>query len=265
MKFIKLASLFIVPILLSLGCLSTLVAFHSDPAAAVSSVKDLCTMTDVPDEVKAASGCSSVSSTLPELDTVIQSIVNGVIAVAGTVAVIFIVVGGFNYMTSASDPSKIQKAKNTIMYACIGLAICALSFIIVNFVIVDLIAGGSTATTDGTGVETVGENVDGAPVHNLPELVQAILNGVIAVLGTVCVIVMIVGGTNFMTSAGDTQKVTKARNTLIYGAIGLVICVLSFMIVNFVVRNILHGDQPTGVPAVPAILLHNINASLSHK
>ena len=72
--------------------------------------------------------------------------------------------------------------------------------------------------------------------------VTNIINGVIAVLGFVCVVVMIVGGVNYMISAGDTNKVTKAKNTILYGLIGLVICVLAFAIVNFLINNILSNN-----------------------
>ena len=74
---------------------------------------------------------------------------------------------------------------------------------------------------------------------NLQGDVIAIINGVIAVLGLVCVIVMIIGGVNYMTSAGDTAKVEKGKKTILYGLIGLIICALSFAIVNFVIKNII--------------------------
>ena len=44
-----------------------------------------------------------------------------------------------------------------------------------------------------------------------------------------------------MTSAGDAGKVKKAKDTILYGVIGLVIVVLAFAIVNFVIVNILGG------------------------
>ena len=69
--------------------------------------------------------------------------------------------------------------------------------------------------------------------------VVSILNNVIAVLGLVCVIVIIVGGVTYMTSNGDTGKVKKGKDTILYGVIGLIVCVLAFAIVNFVVKNIL--------------------------
>ena len=42
-----------------------------------------------------------------------------------------------------------------------------------------------------------------------------------------------------MTSSGDAGKVKKAKDTILYGIIGLVVCVLAFAIVNFVISNIL--------------------------
>ena len=81
----------------------------------------------------------------------IQNILNAVIAVAGIVAVIFIVKGGFDYMTSSGDAGKVQKAKQTILYAVIGLIICALSFAIVNFVIIGLL-GQNSADEESTSL-----------------------------------------------------------------------------------------------------------------
>ncbi len=66
-----------------------------------------------------------------------------------------------------------------------------------------------------------------------------ILNAVIAVLGIVAVIVIIIGGVGYMTSSGDAGKVKKAKDTILYGVIGLVIVALSFAIVNFVIGNII--------------------------
>lgn len=101
--------------------------------------------TSVPPTVKDSYGCTS--NTSDKLPGTIQKIVNAVILVLGTVAVVFIVIGGVQYMTSAGDPSKTKKAKDTILYATIGLIICALSFAIVNFVIVKLLDGPSNYTS----------------------------------------------------------------------------------------------------------------------
>ena len=68
-----------------------------------------------------------------------------------------------------------------------------------------------------------------------------IINGVIGVLALVCVVVVIIGGVNYMTSSGDAGKVKKAKDTILYGVIGLAVCALSFAFVNFVITNIIGG------------------------
>lgn len=100
----------------------------------------------------------------------------------------------------------------------------------------------NTTTTGGTtpGAATTPGGIDPvAGTQDLTQNVTNIINGIIAVLGLVCVVVMIVGGVNYMTSGGDTGKVKKGKDTILYGLIGLIICVLAFAIVNFVIKNII--------------------------
>ena len=74
---------------------------------------------------------------------------------------------------------------------------------------------------------------------NLKDAVIGIIKGVIGVLSLVCVIVIIIGGVNYMTSSGDAGKVKKAKDTILWAVIGLIIAVLTFAIVNLVHVNIL--------------------------
>lgn len=69
------------------------------------------------------------------------TILNVFIGVLSAVAVVVIVIGGINYMTSAGDAAKVKKAKDTILYAVIGLIVCALAAVIVNFVVKTALAG----------------------------------------------------------------------------------------------------------------------------
>lgn len=64
----------------------------------------------------------------------VTNVIQWVIGIAGAVAAIFVVQGGIAYTTSAGDPGKLQKAKQTITYALIGLAIVALAELITAFV-----------------------------------------------------------------------------------------------------------------------------------
>jgi large-conductance mechanosensitive channel len=71
----------------------------------------------------------------PSLNNIIATVVNILSVVVGIVAVIMIIVGGFNFITAAGDSSKVSTAKNTIIYAVVGLVIVALAQFIVQFVI----------------------------------------------------------------------------------------------------------------------------------
>ena len=73
---------------------------------------------------------------------------------------------------------------------------------------------------------------------NLVQDIVNILNVVLGLLSIVCVVVIIIGGITYMTSTGDSTKVKKGKDTILYGIIGLVICILAFAIVNFVIANI---------------------------
>lgn len=106
--------------------------------ATVHAASDICNQSGVPAEVRRANGCAGAGDQAT-VSEVIVGIINGVVGAMALVAVIFIIVGGINYMTSAGDAGKIQKAKNTILYAIIGLIICVLAFAIVNFVIKNIL------------------------------------------------------------------------------------------------------------------------------
>lgn len=55
--------------------------------------------------------------------------------VAGALAIIMIIVSGFRYITSGGDANKVSGAKNTLIYALVGIAVAVLAQLLVNFVI----------------------------------------------------------------------------------------------------------------------------------
>lgn len=65
----------------------------------------------------------------------IDSILNIVFAVTGSIALLMIVVGGFRYILAHGDSSAVTQAKNTILYAIIGLIVTLTAYSIVHFVI----------------------------------------------------------------------------------------------------------------------------------
>ena len=69
------------------------------------------------------------------IDKTIQNVINLLSIAVGIAAVIMLIVGGFRYVTSAGNAETTKAAKNTILYALIGLVIVALAQVIVNLVL----------------------------------------------------------------------------------------------------------------------------------
>ena len=78
-------------------------------------------------------------------------------------------------------------------------------------------------------------------IENDNSLIPTILNIIqvtIGVLALVAVIVIVFAGVQYTTSAGDAGKVKKAKDSILYGIVGLVIAILAFAIVNFVLSSL---------------------------
>lgn len=73
---------------------------------------------------------------------VITTITNTLLFVVGALSVIMIIVGGIRYATSGGNASSVTAAKNTILYALVGLIIAFLAFAAVNWVLGALSPGG---------------------------------------------------------------------------------------------------------------------------
>jgi hypothetical protein len=73
--------------------------------------------------------------------SIAKTVINILSLVVGIIAVIMIVYGGLRYITSGGDSSKVGNAKNTIIYAIVGLVIVALAQAIVQFVLDKTING----------------------------------------------------------------------------------------------------------------------------
>ena len=71
-----------------------------------------------------------------------------------------------------------------------------------------------------------------------PSVVEALINGVIVMVGIVAVIIVIVGGQRFIVSQGDSSKIAAARGMIIYGVVGLVVALVAFAVVNFILKGV---------------------------
>ena len=99
--------------------------------------------------------------------------------------------------------------------------------------LVTIVADGA-ADKVKEGVKNVDPGASTPGSGDLYSDVQTILGYVFMVVGILAVIMIIYGGVMMIISAGDPGRNKKARDTIIYGIIGLVIVLLAYAIVNFV-------------------------------
>lgn len=85
---------------------------------------------------------------------------------------------------------------------------------------------GSATCTDTSG---------GSSVNTI---IAAVVNILSSVVGVLAVIMIIIGGSKFITSGGDSNKVSNARSTILYAIIGLVVAVFAQLIVYFVLNKL---------------------------
>ena len=76
------------------------------------------------------------------LETVIQNVIRVLLFIVGVAAVIMLIVGAIRYAVSAGDQQAVANAKNTILYAIIGVIVAVLAWVAVDYVF-DVLTGGA--------------------------------------------------------------------------------------------------------------------------
>ncbi len=126
---IKLNTILAVGVLLA--SLAVLVFAH--PLAHVSALS--ANQQAICDSIGSGTDCGASTNGGTNVNSVIRTTINLFSGIVGVVAVIMIVVSGFKYITAGGDSAKVTSAKNTLVYALVGLVIVALAQTIVKFVL----------------------------------------------------------------------------------------------------------------------------------
>ena len=98
----------------------------------------------------------------------------------------------------------------------------------------DFTLNGGVNSAQGDGVGQVSTDPE--------SLVKKFVNIFLFAVGALSVIMLIWGGIRYTTSAGDSNKVQAAKNTVLYAIVGLVIAILAYAIVNMVIGKITSGS-----------------------
>lgn len=101
--------------------------------AAVAPVGDVYAQS-ITEGANSAQG-DQVPENITEEDGLIKRVVNIMLFIIGAVAVIMLIMGGIRYTISGGDQSQVTAAKNTILYAIVGIIVAIFAYAIVNFVL----------------------------------------------------------------------------------------------------------------------------------
>ncbi len=150
------------------------------------------------------------------------NIVEIMMVITAYIALFFILYGGFLFIANNGSSETVQKGSRTVLNAVIGLAISLGAVAILNFVFSAFVNN---------------KNAEGIVTTSGNDILAAGLSTAYFIAGTVAVIVIIVAGITYATSAGESSKITKAKNQILYAVIGLVLVLSAWVITNFVMER----------------------------
>lgn len=101
----------------------------------------------ITDGADAARGADQVADLFGSAG-IITTVTNILLFIVGAIAVIMVIIGGFRYVVSGGNTANITTAKNTILYAVVGLIVAILAYALINFVITSLVPGGASGGTN---------------------------------------------------------------------------------------------------------------------
>lgn len=158
------------------------------------------------------------------------AVVDDLLRVAGVVAVGYVIYAGIKYVISQGSPEEVTKAKSTLLNALLGLAIAMVAVAFISF-IGNKVGGASVGSSPSGNL-----NVGALPnTQANQDLVNTVLSIVFGIVGAIALLFITIGGFRYVMSQGDPQGVEKAKSTILYAVIGLIVAILAQVIVSFVI------------------------------
>lgn len=171
------------------------------------------------------------------VEGVLGSLLSALQGVIVAIAVVFIVVGAILYITSAGDEKRTEMAKKAITASMVGLAIgiAAPSFLKEIYTIV---SPSGTAQADCAGLagedlthcQEVNTLLSQAPT--IAHITMDVLSFLLAIVGTLAIIMLVAGGIMYLTAAGEEDKIEKGKKLVKFAIIGIIIALASLVIVR---------------------------------
>ncbi len=162
---------------------------------------------------------------------IVLAIVDDLLRIAGLLAVAFVIFSGVQFILSSGSPENAAKARTTGITALVGLAITMVAISFVSFLGNQFASQHAPATKAGLDVSSLPNPVG---VAN-GSIVQTVLTIVFTTIGALSFMIIVIAGFQYVLSQGDPQAAGKAKNTIIYALVGLVIAIAAQSIVSLAV------------------------------
>ncbi len=146
--------------------------------------------------------------------TIVMNVVSMVLGIVGYLAIFMVIWGGYQYMMARGDATKLAAGKKTVTNAVIGMGLVLTASLI-----------------SGAVADVISQAKGG-------DFVQELMNTAFVWGGIIAAIMMVWGGIQYITSAGNPAAAKKGRDTVLYSAVGLLIVILAAVIVNTVIGAI---------------------------
>lgn len=181
----------------------------------------------------------------------ISALIPYVFAVAGILLFIYLLLGGYRFMTSGGNPEEVAKAREQIFAALIGFTIVFGSYFILQ--LAEVIFGFKITFIPVAYAQVdIGQTftIGGGPIKNIignltqtSRLTTLIVRFLFVGAMITFVFVLILGSLRYIFSGGDKNNIAGARSQLMFAIIGVVVVIAAYVIVKLI-------QEITGVPIV---------------
>jgi magnesium-transporting ATPase (P-type) len=156
-----------------------------------------------------------------------QSVTSSLLGIIAFLSVLFIVIAGVIYLmaSSSGNDKLVETAKKMWAGALAGLALALAGPTFLKEIKEILIAGGDVPT-----------KLEDAPT--LTEIIERTLSFLLSILGTLAIIATVISGFFYLSSSGNPQKAERAKKSVLYSIIGVIVAGSALILVKEIARFI---------------------------
>lgn len=167
-------------------------------------------------------------------------------SIIGTVAIVMVIFSGVQMVFSQGDPGAVGKAKTSMLYAIIGLAVVMFAYVIVSSILYFIGVDNSVtpgSRPDGFFINPLSDAYLFSPANDpgKPNFFDTMVRNVLGLMGAVAIFFIIWNGFRYVTSFGNDDQVKKAKQSITWAVFGLISIILSYIILRVVINTLSNG------------------------